>query len=201
MGIEDRAIATHAPRSAARSRPAAAARAVVQRDGGAPEEAALDRLDRRGLRIDASREKLGALVSRQAQACAFLVVAHPSSPVLQHMAWLGQCSRLCVTVEHLSVAEQVLSTHAVAPFLAIVDIDIFDTLSTAVDRMIAFRKRTPDVAVVIASTEMSRHDFSVERAPVADVSLKLPVPRAALGLGLGVALTNMASRPAFDFSL
>jgi len=161
-------------------------------------ETAIDRLDRHGVQIDASRERLGALVSQQAQNCSFLVVANAESQLSQHIDWLGQCARLCVEIDDLLVAEQFVAAHPTAPFLLIVDIDMFPNLSTAIDRMIEFRMRTPNVAVVIASAEISGHDFSVERAPVADVSLKLPVPRAALGLGLGVALTNMAARPAFD---
>jgi len=197
MGIEDRSIATISSPSVG---PAEGRQAKPPRARTAEADTALDRIDRHGQQVDATREELGALVSRQAQTCAYLVVAQPSSPLMQHIDWLGRCARLCVTVEELSVAEQFLTAHPQAPFLLIVDIDAFDTLSVAVDRLIAFRTKTPNVAVVIASSELSRHDFSVERAPVADVSLRLPVPRAALGLGLGVALTNMASRPAFDVS-
>jgi hypothetical protein len=196
MGIEER----YRPTRWATSVPAVAAtRPTSKPDCAYRAETAIDRLDRRGIQIDASRERLGTLVSQQAQNCSFLVVAHEDSPLSQHFDWLGQCSRLCVTMDDLSVAEQFVAAHTDAPFLLIVDIDMFPNLSTAIDRMIAFRMRTPNVAVVIASAEISGHDFSVERAPVADVSLKLPVPRAALGLGLGVALTNMAARPAFHF--
>jgi hypothetical protein len=156
-----------------------------------------DRLDHTGGQIAEARQRLGFPLSQAAQEAVVLVVAAPDSALIRHTGWLAQATRFVGVFADYDHAVALCAGAPDLPRLLIVDIDIFDNIASDIDRMIAFRRRLPGVAVVIASTDFTGHDFSVERAPVADVSLKLPVPRVALSLGLGVALTNMASRPAF----
>lgn len=157
----------------------------------------LDRLDDAGVHMGQLWAEIGGVISQQAQEMDLLLVAPDGSPLNDHRGWLINHARLCYSMDDISVAEQVALKHPDTGFILIIDIDGFANLGLAVDSLIAFRKKNPGVAIVIASQTLSGHDFSVERAPVADVSLKLPVQSGDLSLAMGVALTNKASRPAF----
>ena len=77
----------------------------------------------------------------------------------------------------------------------VVSLDAFDCLNGAVDQLMAFRQRHPGVAVVIASYQFKRDDFSPERRAIADASIKLPASASRLGLAVSSARRhNAASR-------
>ena len=155
------------------------------------------KLDHKGIQIAQDRRGLDAIASKGLKEAVVLVVAARDSALLEHVSWLQEATRFVGTVESYDQAIALFANEPNLPRLLIVDIDVFDNIAVDIDRMLNFRRQVPGVSVVIASTDFARHDFSVERAPVADVSLKLPVSRVALTLGLGVAFSNMSSRAAF----
>lgn len=79
-----------------------------------------------------------------------------------------------------------------APTLCLVDIDGTENLAEAVDVLAAFRRSHPDVAVVVASREFKRNDYSHERFVIADASLRLPASPASVALGMRAAIANNA---------
>jgi hypothetical protein len=80
-----------------------------------------------------------------------------------------------------------------AKFVIIVDIDCFDSMSVAVDTLRLFRMDHPGTIVIIASAYFARHDFSGERRPIADTSLRLPTSRVGISLAISCAIDNNLS--------
>lgn len=74
--------------------------------------------------------------------------------------------------------------------LVIVNFDAFADMDEAVDAMLEFRSATPDLSVVAVSEMVSGDDFGSERAPICDVTLKLPVSKTRLAQGLVMAQQN-----------
>ena len=127
-----------------------------------------------------------------------------TSPFWDHFDWLGG-----VVVSVTSAIDPGVGLARASKFpsnrlLLLCDLDAFAALEDAMEALIRFRQDNPEVAVVIGSKEFGGHDFSVERALIADASLKLPAGKTALGLVLGAAISNhraISSRPRSEQSL
>ncbi len=76
----------------------------------------------------------------------------------------------------------------------VIDIDIFSETEMAIEALLSFRANFPSTPLVIASRKFSRNDFSHERAPIADASLKLPAARSDLALAIESARANASTR-------
>lgn len=74
----------------------------------------------------------------------------------------------------------------------VIDIDSFESLQEAVRALHSFRRRRPEIPVLIASATLARNDFSTERCSIADASLRLPCTSVSLALGVGAAVANNA---------
>ncbi|MBI1220157.1 MAG: hypothetical protein GC186_16595 [Rhodobacteraceae bacterium] len=79
-----------------------------------------------------------------------------------------------------------------APTVCLVDIDEMQSVDEAVDVLTAFRRMHPGVAIVIASRDFKRNDYSHERFVIADASLRLPAGRANVALALRASVENNA---------
>ena len=74
----------------------------------------------------------------------------------------------------------------------LVNLDAFASIEAAVESLIAFREKTPDLIVVAFSEMTSGDDFGSERTAICDATLKLPVSTPRLADGLVTALLNHA---------
>lgn len=74
----------------------------------------------------------------------------------------------------------------------LVNLDAFDSIEAAVEALITFREKTPDLIVVAFSEMTSGDDFGSERAAICDATLKLPVSTPRLADGLVTAFLNHA---------
>jgi len=135
----------------------------------------------------AARHLLGEAVLRR----RILIVADDHCSLHDHANWLVRHTmgvRLHPTLASaghdawLSCGDTIL----------VIGIDLFDGMNEAMDALIAFRREHRELVIVIASRILSGHDFSCERAVIADASLRLPVSGPQLALGLGAAISNHA---------
>jgi len=74
--------------------------------------------------------------------------------------------------------------------LAIINFDAFSDMDEAVEAMLELRSGMPDLSVVAVSDMVNGDDFGSERAPICDVTLKLPVSKTRLSQGLVMAQQN-----------
>lgn len=72
----------------------------------------------------------------------------------------------------------------------IVDVDSFKDLQDAVDTLVTLRQQRPNLPVILISAQVKRHDFSVERLPMCDVTLRIPVALEDLDFALQEAMIN-----------
>jgi hypothetical protein len=136
----------------------------------------------------AARHLLGEAVLQR----RILIVADDHCPLHDHANWLVRHTmgvRLHPTLASaahdawLSCEDTIL----------VVGIDLFHDMNEAMDALMPFRRQHPELVIVIASRVLSAHDFSCERAVIADASLRLPISGPQLALGLGAAISNHAS--------
>lgn len=76
--------------------------------------------------------------------------------------------------------------------LLFIDLDAMGGIAFAADRILELRRRRTDLVVVLMSRDFSGHDFSAERLPFADASLKLPCSFAAIEEAAAEARQNNA---------
>lgn len=74
--------------------------------------------------------------------------------------------------------------------MLIIEIEGFGGISAVIGRLLALRREQPDLPVVLTSTRMPAHDFSLERLPICDASLALPSLASELSVALQNALNN-----------
>lgn len=66
------------------------------------------------------------------------------------------------------------------------------SLGEIVDYLIAFREEVCRVPSILLSSSFGRDDFGVDRLPIADASLRLPVARGRMAAAIAEARTNNA---------
>lgn len=76
----------------------------------------------------------------------------------------------------------------------IVDLDVMDNIVDAVDMLRTFRTRHPGICVVLVSSEVSGDDFSRERAPICDATLRAPISKQRMKDALLTAIEARHSR-------
>lgn len=78
--------------------------------------------------------------------------------------------------------------------MMILDLDLYDDIAVAIEDLLVFRSVSPETIVVVLSSDVSRDDVSLERAVVADVTLRKPVRRNRLLEGVRIARNNAMLR-------
>ena len=150
-------------------------------------ERKIDARDNRGPQ-GAARHLLGeAVLQRRA-----LIVAPADSAIHEHANWLAEHMR-GVRLHPTLTAAVHDAWLACDDTVLVIDADMFRDMNEAVDVLMPFRREHPDQVIVIASRSFAAHDFSCERAVIADASLRLPLTGPQLALGLGAAISNHAS--------
>ena len=130
---------------------------------------------------------IGALAARDAvsapvERVAYIVGSTDLNFDLDVRLWShGFRPSSCATLHDL---EERLDRRKIEGLVACVDIDAAPCLVTAIDELILFRSRYPDMRVVLLSREFSGDDFSNERKPICDASLRKPVSPARLEAAL-----------------
>ncbi|MBY6201033.1 hypothetical protein KUV65_06645 [Maritalea mobilis] len=117
------------------------------------------------------------------------MICQTTSTLIDHVSWLNGRVRNLTILPDLNAVPQKTAVDRTAPIL-LVDIDIFPTFVVAVDALHTMRRNFPELPVMIASRFLAANDFTTERMHFADASLRLPVGRVALALGLNATLSN-----------
>lgn len=74
--------------------------------------------------------------------------------------------------------------------LVIIDLDSCGGVASVISDLVAFRLKHVDTPVILVSAESEVDDFSTERLPIADVTLRGPVSLSRLDLALAEAQIN-----------
>lgn len=77
----------------------------------------------------------------------------------------------------------------------VVNLDRFGDVDIGVDRLMRFRRASPEAFVVIATADVAMDDFGHHRRAICDSTLRLPLTASRLIQALDVALVNHRSRP------
>jgi hypothetical protein len=72
----------------------------------------------------------------------------------------------------------------------IVNLDGFNSMDDAVDALLDFRKRAPDVVVIAGSSQVAGDDFGMERSAICDVTLRIPATERRLRKSLLTGCEN-----------
>ncbi|MGJ8589961.1 MAG: hypothetical protein ACSHXW_17605 [Yoonia sp.] len=99
----------------------------------------------------------------------------------------------CITDIQFSASTGCLSGLTCADFQTtylLVDIDAMGDLEDAVDELIAFRKKCPNVVVVMISAFVLSDDFETYRQLICDATLRSPISQGRLMSGLVSAKHN-----------
>lgn len=113
-----------------------------------------------------------------------LIAVCPDNSLLNaHICWLEACG---VSVIRAGVGEVACRARlANNPIrILLIDLSVFSDLSDGVDWLMEFRKRHPEMLVMIASESFRSDDLSFERRAIADASIKLPSGRDNLLRGI-----------------
>jgi hypothetical protein len=171
----------------------AAEKGPAANEGRAPRSFLEETEFRHHARVAREKES-GSLPTQMARDTVILLVANSGSPLLVHADWLQRDCRYLGAVGDHAQAEVLLAGQPRTDRLLVVDLAVFVNIASDIDRLIGFRRRQPDVPVVIASTQFGYHDLSCERAAIADASLKLPASRKSTCLALNSALDNFYAK-------
>jgi hypothetical protein len=74
--------------------------------------------------------------------------------------------------------------------MLIIEIEGFGGISAVIGKLMMLRQEHPNLPVLIASTRMPAHDFTLERLPICDASLALPCSASDLNVAVQNALMN-----------
>lgn len=77
--------------------------------------------------------------------------------------------------------------------MLIIEIEGFGGISVMIERLLMLRRERPELAVILVSSRMAFHDFTLERLPICDVSLALPCTASDLQVAVRVAASNNAA--------
>ncbi|MBV0913634.1 hypothetical protein [Anianabacter salinae] len=128
-------------------------------------------------------------------AQASLTVVGPcGTPFLSPRTEFSTAFRSARRVDSLGDCARVVGPTTGLIRVVAVDVDGLGIGASLIDDLAAMRRMAPELLVVLGSTDFARHDFSAERMPIADASVRLPASRTVLGLALCAARTNRAIR-------
>ncbi|MBY6201036.1 hypothetical protein KUV65_06660 [Maritalea mobilis] len=119
-----------------------------------------------------------------------VMLAPEGSTLLRHASWLDDATQGCSTTSEPADVRGAPNVGDSPGAILLVDLAVFPRLATAIDWLIALRNDVPGVVVAVAFDQFPEHDMSCERFQVADVSVRLPISRPALGLAVSAAMTN-----------
>lgn len=103
----------------------------------------------------------------------YLVVTSRRARLAGILAWIRQQGDLAHVVPDLEQAAQ--HVHATRWSCIVVDVDSQGDLAAAVDAVVTLREQRPNLPVILVSAQVKRDDFELERLPLCDVTLRLPV--------------------------
>lgn len=108
--------------------------------------------------------------------------------VIRHMARAAGVAA-CATCRNVAQLEDVTKMAGAFSHM-IINFDAFETTLVAINAIMAFRERQPDVAVLLVSAAVAADDLGTERKRLCDVTLRVPLSLNRLRDGLSAATLN-----------
>lgn len=120
----------------------------------------------------------------------FFIIGRDGEGFVQHLNWLFEEAHNVTILSNPEVGNDLFAPGHWRQRFLMVDIDDFATTDEAVSFLETFRKHEPSTPVLVGSKTFARHDFSCERAMIADASVKLPAGRVSFALAIASAINN-----------
>ncbi|WP_121629433.1 response regulator [Tropicibacter alexandrii] len=120
-----------------------------------------------------------------------VAAALPNLPISASIA--KSCSELGHEVHHSNDLDEILecvASNIEEWDFVIVDMGISSDISEVIDTLISFRNQFPSMPVLLLSSDVGADDLSSERSSICDATLRKPIFKKQLALGVLAALEN-----------
>ncbi|MDQ2065350.1 hypothetical protein Q9295_03105 [Xinfangfangia sp. CPCC 101601] len=104
--------------------------------------------------------------------------------------WAERMRAQVMVVPHHSIPLEWLKKYAPSLDFVIVDADHVGDSGATIDTCLYLRRAVPHLPLVLLSRKVRAHDFTCERMPACDVTLKPPLLHTALTMGIQAAYRN-----------
>lgn len=104
--------------------------------------------------------------------------------------WADQMRAAVMVVSDGNISLDWLREYAPKLDFLLVDSDYLGDTEATIDFCLRVRRATPSLPLVLVSSEVRSHDFTCERMMACDVTLKPPLMRTALTMGVQAAYQN-----------
>lgn len=104
--------------------------------------------------------------------------------------WISDAGGVAMVVGERRFADEWLESYADSFGAIFLDCDHIGDSDEVIELTLTLRRVAPAVPILLCSRHFSRHSLEVARGALCDASLKLPLNRSALFLGLGAAVEN-----------
>lgn len=104
--------------------------------------------------------------------------------------WADQMRAVVMVVSDGNISLDWLREYAPKLDFLLVDSDYLGDTEATIDFCLRVRRATPSLPLILVSSEVRSHDFTCERMMACDVTLKPPLMRTALTMGVQAAYQN-----------
>ena len=119
-----------------------------------------------------------------------VAVVDPRNNQHDLQGWLAKNCLDTRAVQNLNQVGALISAAVHQIGVVLIDIESCGGVTMVIDDLLAFRRKYPDVPVILISAESEVDDFSTERLAISDVTLRTPVSVSRLDLALAEAQIN-----------
>lgn len=151
---------------------------VFRRLSGTPRPA-------RGRPALAPKRHLPEFHAAAVEGISILLVGRPSGILTDMASWLrGNGANVIWLPPGLNQIKALAGKTAPTASVAIVDLDVLGDIKDVLEHLLILRRSRPELAVILVSRGFHADDVSIERLPISDCSLKVPVSFASLDFAL-----------------
>lgn len=118
------------------------------------------------------------------------IVDHAGGELLQKVSNVAAVARSVTTFDNIAEAVSHKMRHVYANNILIINIDVIKDMGNVVEQLMALKRESPFVPVVICSRTFSKNNFTLQRSAIADASLRLPCGNVSMALAIESAITN-----------
>lgn len=119
-----------------------------------------------------------------------LVVSNQPDHLGDQIAWIREQGIPVLLGRSLAVATATRFRGKAPYSLILVDIDMLGDLPRVIDDLLTLRAAFRDVPVILVSRDLAQDDFSTQRLPICDVSLRWPASFYRLEMAIAEAQVN-----------
>lgn len=161
----------------------------------APQHAAVLRVPERreSSQIEALGLKMGALIEAPLCPKGLIILCGQMGSISRDVqSWAEQMKAILMVVSDENLSLNWICDHAPRMDFLLVDADFMGDTESTVDFCMQIRRAAPALPLIMLSSEVRAHDFTCERMMACDATLKPPLMRSALTMGVQAAYQNNA---------